>query len=274
MKINGKVIYSPAGRAAEYGKIAVNFYKGCTHGCEYCYLKKGFLAKEMGGDTPILKKGLTELNAMSIFESELIKNIEEIREHGLLFSFSTDPMLAETITLTSNAIGIATHQYGITCRTLTKAVDWVDGFLAIVNQTKHEDNQWRRLNQFGFTLTGRDDKEPNAPSNKSRILNASRLSANGFPVFFSIEPIINPIASYRMIEDTYEFADLYLIGTLSGGRGMLQKDARDFIADVSELLQVVKTPVYWKKSILDAAGYQENDTRLPEFSVDSNFKIL
>jgi DNA repair photolyase len=32
-----QTIYSPKGKAAEYGKLALNIYSGCTHGCTYCY---------------------------------------------------------------------------------------------------------------------------------------------------------------------------------------------------------------------------------------------
>ena len=31
------IIYEPSGRANEYAKLAANLYKGCTHGCRYCF---------------------------------------------------------------------------------------------------------------------------------------------------------------------------------------------------------------------------------------------
>ena len=30
-------IYEPRGKAGEYGKYAINLYKGCSHRCTYCY---------------------------------------------------------------------------------------------------------------------------------------------------------------------------------------------------------------------------------------------
>ena len=31
------VVYKPRGRAREYSELACNLYRGCTHGCRYCY---------------------------------------------------------------------------------------------------------------------------------------------------------------------------------------------------------------------------------------------
>src|SRR6185369_13206233 len=33
-----KIIYAPAGQAGEYAPLATNPYKGCGHGCAYCYV--------------------------------------------------------------------------------------------------------------------------------------------------------------------------------------------------------------------------------------------
>ena len=32
-----RVIYEPRGRAKEYSALACNLYRGCSHGCLYCY---------------------------------------------------------------------------------------------------------------------------------------------------------------------------------------------------------------------------------------------
>jgi len=31
-------VYRPKGKAGEYGETALNIYKGCSHGCQYCYV--------------------------------------------------------------------------------------------------------------------------------------------------------------------------------------------------------------------------------------------
>ncbi|HTW80893.1 MAG TPA: hypothetical protein VME23_15205 [Terracidiphilus sp.] len=32
------VIYSPTGQAGDYVALAASIYRGCGHGCEYCYV--------------------------------------------------------------------------------------------------------------------------------------------------------------------------------------------------------------------------------------------
>ena len=119
-KINGKAIYSPKGKAGEYAKYAVNFYIGCSNDCTYCYCKRGILGHAMGAPVATLKKCFKdETHARQTFEAELYKHLDEIRPHGLFFTFTSDPMLADTRTLTIQAVEIALS-YGVPCQILTK----------------------------------------------------------------------------------------------------------------------------------------------------------
>ena len=53
--IKYRAIYTPKGAALEYGKVGCNFYTGCPHDCEYCYLKRGAPAKLLGSKEVRLK---------------------------------------------------------------------------------------------------------------------------------------------------------------------------------------------------------------------------
>jgi DNA repair photolyase len=54
-KFNGKAIYQPAGKAAEYAEYACNFYVGCSNQCTYCYLRKGIGKGTLDGENKIDK---------------------------------------------------------------------------------------------------------------------------------------------------------------------------------------------------------------------------
>ena len=36
---DNRIIYEPSGPAREYSSLACNIYKGCQHGCVYCFGK-------------------------------------------------------------------------------------------------------------------------------------------------------------------------------------------------------------------------------------------
>ena len=38
------IIYEPKGKAREYSPLAVNLYRGCSHGCLYCYANSSAVA--------------------------------------------------------------------------------------------------------------------------------------------------------------------------------------------------------------------------------------
>lgn len=102
-KFSGKAIYCPTGKAGEYATYACNFFVGCSNGCQYCYLKKGIGAKVLGIDHPELKKCFKDVDhAKEVFKKELQQNLEDLQKNGLFFSFTTDPMLPETIELTKD----------------------------------------------------------------------------------------------------------------------------------------------------------------------------
>lgn len=211
-QINGKAIYSPKGKAGEYAKYAVNFYTGCSNDCTYCYCKRGVLGHAMGAPVATLKKCFKdEARAFDIFCKEVKANLETLREHGLFFSFSTDPMLENTRRLTINAVSFAVS-FGIPCKILTKRADFV-------NYLPGEwfFNQWYKSKiAFGFTLTGHDELEPGASNNIERINTMRWLHKQGFKTFASIEPIIDLDQSALMLGHTYGYCDLYKIGLLSG----------------------------------------------------------
>jgi len=210
----GKAIYKPAGKAKEYAEWACNFYVGCSSECTYCYLKQGRGAKILGGNIPTLKKCFKdEEDAIEIFEKELLKNLDEIREDGIFFSFSTDPAIKETFGMTVRAINTCMEYY-VPVTILTKSKLTAFTMFNWVNKIYH--NNYKNLVTVGITLTRHDELEPNADTNQERITGLSSCYNAGFKTFVSIEPIIDFPSSKKMIEETVDVCNMYKIGINKG----------------------------------------------------------
>lgn len=255
MSFKDKAIYNPSGKAGEYSYWACNFHVGCSNGCKYCYLKKGIGKSVLGGDKPTLKKCFKdEDDALKIFEKELLQNVEELRKHGLFFTFTSDPMLPETIKLTELAIDTATD-YDVPVKILTKKADWLEYLLPRLPINDYA----RKLYAFGFTLTGHDELETSASTNTERIEAMRKLHEAGFKVWASIEPIIDLQSSMQMIEQTIGFCDLYKIG-LESGKKLPKEELRMFSGRVNLLGNRYGFKVYWKDSVTKITGKMISDT--------------
>ena len=255
--INGKALYTPNGAAREYAAVGCNFYTGCPHNCEYCYLKRGAPSKQLGGTEVKLKKCFKdEIHARQILEKELDQNLEYLKKVGIFLSFTTDPLIKETRSLTCAAILCAVCR-DIPVMVLTKDATFIEDecdFMAWMNTINiiH-----RNKVAFGFTLTGRDDMEPGASTNLKRIEAMKRIYLMGFKTWASIEPIIDFPSSVKMIEDSMLFCDHYKIGLRSG----VKKDYYEegslgyFVGQVEALCHIARIKnqhpikVYWKNSV-------------------------
>lgn len=234
IKINGKAIYTTKGAAREYGRVGCNFYKGCPHECEYCYLKRGAPSKQLGGNVVQLKKCFRdEADALEVFKREVKKHLDVLQKTGVFFSFTTDPMIPETRWMTMAAIKEAVKLY-IPVYILTKDASFVyeeylmDELDAMITRC--------HLIHFGFTLTGRDDMEPNASSNLERIKSMQILKKYHFPTWASIEPVIDWQHAEMVVRMSFDCCDHYKIGLRSG----VKKDYYDLVGSGIQLDELTK----------------------------------
>lgn len=276
-KFSGKAIYCPTGKAGEYATYACNFFVGCSNGCEYCYLKKGIAAKVLGIDHPELKKCFKDVDhAKEIFKKELQQNLDALQKNGLFFSFTTDPMLPETIELTKEAIAICVKS-NVNVTILTKRADFFSSIFGHVTSgpigNATFDNlrflAYKKSVAFGLTLTGSDDLEPDASPTMERIQMMVDLHKLGFKTWASIEPVIDIPQSLAMINMTNGACDLYKIGVLSGKRYPKQ-DLQCFVEMVT--LMFPNGRFYFKDTLLKQAGINRED--LPGNCVPSNYDIF
>ncbi len=264
---DGKAIYNPKGKAGEYSEWASNFYTGCSNDCEYCYCKKGFMGR-LWSTTPQLKKCFKdEVNALDVFVAEMGKNLAELREHGLFFTFTSDPMLPETRRLTWAAV-IQAVVAGVPVQILTKRADFLhDEYLAL------DQLQPEAISKiaFGFTMTGCNDREPNASTNEERMEAMEYLHGCGFKTFASIEPIIDLGHSLACVLTTLGICDLYKIGLLSGKTDYDIDTFNRFVQVVTDAARDTGAKVYWKESVRALSGISGLDS---DVAVNKGYNIF
>lgn len=247
----GKAIYNPSGKASEYSEWACNFYVGCSNECAYCYLKKGRGAKILGGNKPTLKKCFkNKEHAKKVFEKEAKQNVEELRKYGLFFSFSTDPMLPETIDLTFYAATVC-KMLKIPVKILTKRTDWIkDIGSEVTSETSN------KFIAFGFSITGKDGLEINASSNLERIKALKTCKDLGFKTFVSFEPMFSDWYVIDILRKHHKYIDLAKIG-LGSGAGKI-KYLYEFIEDVLDV-EGMRTKIYFKDGLIKQANVNRAD---------------
>jgi len=257
----GKAIYNPSGKAGEYSYWACNFYTGCSNDCEYCYLKRGVMARTWSKKPKLKACFRDEFHALEVFEKELEKNLDVLREHGLLITFTSDPFLPETIQLTFETINIAINN-NVPIKLLSKRADWWSEWYAYANMFVDK----QHLLAFGFTLTGHDELEPGASPNKARIRLMEKLHNAGFKTWASIEPVIDFASSLQMIAETDDFCDLYKIGLKSGSYHS-EEDVYNFTVMA---MAMTHSPIYFKDSLVEQAGIPRESLPTPCVGRDYN----
>lgn len=250
-----KILSRPKGNAEEYGRWAVNPYLGCSNNCNYCFLKKGPGAKTLGGDAPVLKKGVVnEEHAYHLAMAEIIEHREEIiKDGGLFMTFTSDPCAAETRSLFFRIVKGAMGKR-IPVMLLTKNADFTKEYCYENIRWRLSVNNYGHDVAFGWTLTGHDELEPHAPSNEMRLQEMSRASRDGFKVWASIEPIIDFDSSYQMIADALAAGcQHFKIGLLTNNTKPCREkyDIEECIYFINRAMALTKdrATVYWKQSV-------------------------
>lgn len=270
-------IYNPKGKAGEYAKFAASIFVGCSNGCEYCYLKKGVLAHTMGGDHPKLKKVFVDQeDAISQFKDELIRTSLEIRKNGgIFFTFTSDPCLPETWPVFAECARFAMTM-GCPVTILTKCADWLkESSAANLIRMSHA---IPNMLCIGFTLTGHDEMEPNAATNEERCEAMEFLHSVGVKTFASVEPVVDPESTKKMIFKTHHYCDLFKVGLMSGGKErMADQEVKDMVSEILKkfLDWNVKSKIMFKESVLKYLDpYMMNVMKIHPNVVDKDFSLL
>jgi len=240
------IIYEPKGKALEYSGLAANLYKGCSHGCKYCYV-------------PGIPPYKFVKNAREVFYSnpaprpDVIKQLQkdtkkfEGDKRPVLFSFTSDAYqpIEKEHRITMQALETL-RQHNIRPQILTKAGTWAikrDGKIlkaagGIWAATLTTDNNAESL-----------EWEPGAPLPNERIEALKIAKSFGLETWVSFEPVINPDAVYRMIKQIHSFVDLFKIGKINYHPLEKTIDWAEFLFKVESILDKYSCKRYIKKDL-------------------------
>jgi DNA repair photolyase len=249
-----KVIYTPSGRAGEYANhgFAVNLYKGCTHGCKYCF------------NTCFPWSDREKFHSQAIPRADVLKSLEsDLEQIGqvdepLFLCFSCDPYQPEEeeYRITRRAITLI-HSSSNRVRILTK-----NGSLAL-----RDIDFLGEGDEFGVTLTFASSEdslmwEPGASSPDERINALYEAKKRGVRTWVSFEPVVYPEDVFDLIDKTASFVDIYKVGILNYVDKLPVEfqsrvpvvDWKSFADRVSRKLYNVGAEFYLKEDLLKAMG--------------------
>ena len=259
--MKGKLIYQPKGPAGEYAKWAVNLHNGCTHGCTYCYNRRGVLSHAFGNEVtlaaPIRKRAekmlMEELEngaditqadkwaAECVATKELLKEDFEkfkdttLKQDGIFLSFTCDPLSDECFHLTDQAI-LTCLDCKVPVTLLTKSVNFmshIERHLMAWKESLVED--LKKYITIGFTITGMDEMEANAPSTTERIEALRKVHEMGIRTFVSLEPVIDITRAVNVLQDCLSYSDEIRIGLQSP-----YKKDRYSRSDIIRLISIIQ----------------------------------
>lgn len=197
------IIYAPRGQAGEYAPLATNPYRGCGHGCAYCYVPKVLRMDRIAFNSAATPRD----NFMASLRKDAIKYRAAGRTGQVMLSFTTDPYHPGDNTMTRDVLSTLA-EFGLGYCTLTKGGSRAIRDLDLFRPTR---------DAFASTLTSLDDRfsrkwEPGAALPADRITTIRRFHERWIFTWVSLEPTIDTAASVAIVEATYEFVDLYKVG--------------------------------------------------------------
>jgi DNA repair photolyase len=235
-----KAIYRPAGQAAEYGTWAGNPYKGCGHGCAYCYVPAVLHMPRAEFDAgAILRPGFLEA-----FEHDAAKLQKQGKSINIFFSFTTD-LYHPGDTSASRTVLELTRQYGHTFTVLTKG-----GTRAM----RDADLFRPGLDHFASTLTSLDEAfaakwERGAALPADRIATLKTFHERGIFTWVSLEPTLDVNASLDIVCETHHFVDFYKVGQANYLPMTKTTDWRDYTLRMVDEVRRLNVRAYFKKDL-------------------------
>ncbi|MFC2032646.1 radical SAM protein [Chloroflexota bacterium] len=236
----GLVIYEPRGRAGEYAPLAVNLYRGCGHGCIYCYAPEATFM-----DHQEFMKATPRQSIIEKLEIDAPQAALDGHKGNVLLCFTCDPYqpINDMHGLTRQAIEIL-HKHGFDVTILTKGG----------KRAERDFDLLRPGDEFASTLTFLDEHkslqwEPGAAPTEERIESLRKAHELGIKTWVSLEPVIEPAESIEIIRQTHTFVDLFKVGLLNYHLRGKEIDWRKFLEECIATLKQYKCQYYIKKDL-------------------------
>lgn len=252
------IIYTPQGKAREHSPLALNHYKGCDHGCTYCYVPD--MMKRFRGDS--YAHEIVEPRPGIILQ--LRREIHRFynSKHPVLLSFTCDPYCH------------ANDQYQLTRKVLEILLENKIPVSILTkggNRCLQDIEIFKRFGeniQVGATLTfANNDKfhkaaEPNTALPGWRTIALRKLKSHGIKTWASFEPVIGTFYATCLMERVSPFVDIYKVGKLNHDPELESKiDWAKFLKAAVKKLRYLKKPFYIKE---DLAKFDEDNILTPE----------
>lgn len=239
-------IYEPKGKAREYSPLALNFYKGCTHGCLYCYVPSMF--------SRFRPNYVHSCCEPSLNERELENSCRKYDGCGkrVLMSFTGDPYCGVSPETTRKALEILSR-YRIDVAILSKGGSRMLSDIDLFK--KIEDIR------LGVSLTFSNDRdskywESGAASPQERIETLRELKKLGFKTWASFEPVVIPKQSLELLSIVSEnkLVDYVKIGKINHFKEIEKTiDWNKFLSDAISICEKNYIPYYIKDDLAKSA---------------------
>jgi len=251
------IIYAPKGQAGEYAPLACNPYRGCGHGCAYCYVPR------------VTKQDRKEFDAGAVPRADFIERLtadcRKYQQLGVteqvMLSFTTDPYHPGDNHLTRTTLEYL-RGAGLGFCTLTKGGDRALQDLYAFRPDR---------DAFASTLTSLDARfsekwERNAALPWNRIETLRKFHERGIFTWVSLEPTLDLESSLSIVDATHGFVDLYKVGRANYVPSITNVlDWRDYTLRMIDKLQALGKAHYIKKDLQPflPPGYH-NPLRVPQ----------
>jgi len=239
-----RIVYEPTGAAREYAALACNLYRGCPHGCRYCFGPNVLrMNRDAFHSSPALRDGALKRLELDCADLQAQGCRDEI-----LLCFTCDPYAAGMDTTPTRQALEIIGRHGLNATVLTKG-----GMAAARDFDLFECFGFR----FGTTLVFAEGPlrkawEPRAATVESRVLALRVAHERGIRTWVSLEPVIDPDQALQVIEATHRYVDEWKVGKINHNRELERRvDWVKFREAVTRLLDGLGAQYMLKRSLLE-----------------------